>query len=148
MNEEQLQQLCEHLSQAYFRRPFTHRVRYNNRLRSTGGRYLLSSGDIEINPKVERILGTDALIGVLKHELCHYHLHQTGRGYRHQDEDFKRLLQLVGGSRYVDRMEPPKYLYQCQSCGQEIPRMRPLDTKRYRCGKCKGELQLVQPPLK
>lgn len=144
MSEIELQELCQQISQKFFNREFRHQIHYNSRLRSTGGRYLLQSGDIEINPKVEKQLGLEALIGVLKHELCHYHLHQQGLGYRHQDTDFKRLLHQVGGSRYVERMDTAKYLYQCTHCGLFIHRMRVLDTHKYRCGRCRGKITLVQ----
>ena len=105
MNEHELQQLTEEISRTSFHREFTHKITYNRRLRSSGGRYLLKSGNIEMNPLVEQELGIEALIGVIKHELCHYHLHQTGGGYRHRDADFKRLLHQVGGSRFVERMK-------------------------------------------
>ena len=89
MNEHELQQLTQEISRTSFHREFTHKITYNKRLRSSGGRYLLKTGNIEINPLVEQELGLEALIGVIKHELCHYHLHQTGGGYRHRDADFK-----------------------------------------------------------
>lgn len=34
---------------------------------------------------------------IIKHELCHYHLHLRGMGYKHRDADFKTLLAQVGG---------------------------------------------------
>ena len=46
----------------------------------------------EINPLVVEVYGMEELIGVIKHELCHYHLHIEGKGYRHRDADFKNLL--------------------------------------------------------
>lgn len=144
MSEFELQQLCQRISCEFFKRNFRHQISYNSRLRSTGGRYLLQSGNIEINPKVESKLGIDALIGVIKHELCHYHLHQQGLGYRHQDAAFKQLLKQVGGSRYVERMEEPKYLYQCTHCGMFVHRMRSLNLKKYRCGRCRGPLTQIQ----
>ncbi|MCI2094319.1 MAG: SprT family protein, partial [Lactococcus lactis] len=30
----------------------------------------------------------------------------------------------------------------CQNCGQLYPRQRKIDTKKYRCGKCRGKLIL------
>ena len=115
MNEHELQQLTEEISRTSFHREFTHQIGYNKRMRSSGGRYLLQTGNIEINPLVEQNLGLEALVGVIKHELCHYHLHQTGGGYRHRDQDFKRLLHQVGGSRFVERMKEPNYIYECAS---------------------------------
>ena len=143
MNEHELQNLTEEISRTSFHREFTHKITYNRRLRSSGGRYLLQTGNIEINPLVEQELGLEALIGVIKHELCHYHLHQTGGGYRHRDADFKRLLHQVGGSRFVERMNEPNFLYECTACHHRYPRMRKMNTNRYVCGKCRGKLILL-----
>ena len=143
MNEHELQQLTEEISRTSFHREFTHQISYNKRLRSIGGRYLLQTGNIEINPLVEQNLGLEALVGVIKHELCHYHLHQTGGGYRHRDADFKRLLHQVGGSRFVERMKEPNFLYECTACHHRYPRMRKMNTNRYVCGKCRGKLILL-----
>ena len=85
MNDQQLQALVEELSLRYFKRPFIHRAYFNRRLKTTGGRYLLMSHDIEINEKMLTKHGKATLIGTIKHELCHYHLHLTGQGYRHRD---------------------------------------------------------------
>ena len=92
---------------------------------------------------VEQNLGLEALIGVIKHELCHYHLHQTGGGYRHRDQDFKRLLHQVGGSRFVERMKDPNFIYECTACHHRYPRMHKMNTTRYVCGKCRGKLILL-----
>ena len=143
MNEHELQQLTMEISRTSFHREFTHKITYNRRLRSSGGRYLLKTGNIEINPLIEQELGLEALVGVIKHELCHYHLHQTGGGYRHRDADFKRLLHQVGGSRFVERMKEPTFLYECVNCHHRYPRMRKMNTKRYVCGKCRGKLILL-----
>ena len=143
MNEHELQQLTQDISRSSFHREFTHKITYNRRLRSSGGRYLLKSGNIEMNPLVEQELGIEALIGVIKHELCHYHLHQTGGGYRHRDADFKRLLHQVGGSRFVERMKEPNFIYECTACHHRYPRMRKMNTNRYVCGKCRGKLILL-----
>lgn len=143
MNEHKLQQLTQEISRSSFHREFTHKITYNRRLRSSGGRYLLKTGNIEINPLVEQELGLEALIGVIKHELCHYHLHQTGGGYRHRDADFKRLLHQVGGSRFVERMKEPNFIYECTACHHRYPRMRKMNTNRYVCGKCRGKLILL-----
>ena len=143
MNEHELQQLTQEISRTSFHREFTHKITYNKRLRSSGGRYLLKTGNIEMNPLVEQELGLEALIGVIKHELCHYHLHQTGGGYRHRDADFKRLLHQVGGSRFVERMKEPNFIYECTACHHRYPRMRKMNTNRYVCGKCRGKLILL-----
>lgn len=136
------------ISQRDFHRPFAHRAYFNRRLRTTGGRYQLQNHNIDINPKMLTDFDEATLIGVIKHELCHYHLHLTQRGYRHRDADFKQLLAQVGGSRYApapkDRSPRVyRYTYQCQRCGQRYLRQRRMDTSRYTCGRCQGPIGLI-----
>ncbi|MFP3491042.1 SprT family protein, partial [Staphylococcus sp. SIMBA_130] len=76
---------------------FRHKAMFNARLKTTGGRYMLRSHNLEFNQKHYDEFGQDELIGIIKHELCHYHLHLQKKGYKHQDKDFKRLLKDVGG---------------------------------------------------
>lgn len=147
--DEWLQTLIEDISIRFFNRRFKNQAYYNARLRTTGGRYHLNSHNIDINPKVENELGFEALIGVIKHELCHYHLHLEGRGYQHKDLDFKRLLKEVGGSRYVEAIGRPNtikkyYLYQCSACKHQYKRRRKLNTSRFVCGKCHHGLKLIK----
>lgn len=47
MNNEILQKMVEKLSEEKFGRKFRHCAYFNKRLRTTGGRYLLKSHDIE-----------------------------------------------------------------------------------------------------
>lgn len=147
MTEEELQALTEKISLKYFGRPFRHRVKINHRMTTTGGRYHLSDHHVEINAHFLEPQYRSALIGIIKHELCHYHLHLLGRGYRHGDRDFKILLQEVGGSRYAPdiglrRKARVNYLYVCAKCGLHYPRVRRINTRRYRCGHCGGHLRL------
>lgn len=148
MTDQELQVLIEKISTESFHRPFLHSGRFNSRLKTTGGRYLLKSHDIEINPQHLEMHGIDELIGIIKHELCHYHLHLTGKGYRHSDLDFKRLLASVGGNRYCQsigarRTVKTRYRYQCTACGKEFVRKRKVNTRQFRCGSCLGRLQLT-----
>ncbi|MDN6164415.1 MAG: SprT family protein, partial [Tetragenococcus halophilus] len=101
METENLQQLVEEVSLQHFDRPFNHKATFNKRLKTTGGRYHLQTHDLDFNPKVLEKAGETAFIGVIKHELCHYHLHLSGHGYQHKDKAFKQLLQKVGGLRYT-----------------------------------------------
>lgn len=146
MTDEQLQNLVEAISMRDFQKPFLHRAYFNHRLKTTGGRYLLHSHNIEINPKQYEEFGFETLIGIIKHELCHYHLHLENKGYKHRDHDFKELLKKVGGLRYcktpngMRRQETIKYRYQCKKCEQIYLRKRKIDVKKYVCGKCRGEL--------
>ena len=101
MNEQELQRLVEDISQAVFDKPFRHRASFNRRLKTTGGRYHLGSHDLDFNPLVLELHGAEEMEKVVKHELCHYHLHLEGRGYLHRDADFRKLLKESGGSRFV-----------------------------------------------
>lgn len=80
MNEQELQMLVEELSITYFSQAFLHKATFNSRLKTTGGRYHLSSHNLDFNPRILEIYGRDELVGVIKHELCHYHLHLQGSG--------------------------------------------------------------------
>ncbi|MFT8374118.1 MAG: SprT family protein, partial [Liquorilactobacillus satsumensis] len=106
MKDDQLQTLVTQISRHFFQLEFKHKATFNKRLRTTGGRYLLEQHDIEINPRMA-VLGNGVLIGIIKHELCHYHLHLQHLGYRHRDHAFKELLLQVGGLRYAPRTAAP-----------------------------------------
>ena len=105
MNNDKLQRMVENLSEEKFGRTFRHCAYFNKRLRTTGGRYLLKSHDIEINPKQYEHYGEDSVVKIILHELCHYHLHIAGKGYQHKDQDFKRLSQQVGAPRFCNSIE-------------------------------------------
>jgi SprT-like protein len=144
---EELLELAKSISLQAFHLPFLHDCRYNPRLRSVGGRYLLTTHHIEINWRYAMQVGYDGLIMTIKHELCHYHLHLTGRGYRHRDQDFQLLLKRVNGIRYADRsalnLRTYRYEYQCQSCGMKYMRRNRINLKKFVCGKCRGKLCLT-----
>lgn len=150
VEDRDLQKLVEKISIDYFHKPFRHRALFNDRLRTTGGRYLLKSHHIELNRKYYEQLGEEELIGIIKHELCHYHLHIEGRGYQHRDKDFKVLLKRVGGPRFctplqgsLDKKVDRKVLsYICSDCHHVFNRKRRMDTSKYVCGICRGKLIL------
>ncbi|SDZ13385.1 SprT-like protein [Evansella caseinilytica] len=150
MDNDQLQKLVESISLEYFQKPFLHKAFFNFRLRTTGGRYSLQSHNIEINPKHLEYFGDDELIKIIKHELCHYHLHLEGKGYQHKDREFKHLLKVVGGARFCQTIpgsrQPLKklHLYQCKNCGIQFKRKRQFDVSKYVCGKCKGRIKKVK----
>lgn len=149
MNEKQLQKLVQKVSLKEFGRPFLHQARINYRMTTTGGRYHLRDHHIEINSHFLIPQYRGALIGIIKHELCHYHLHLAGKGYRHRDQDFKLLLKKTGASRYTPdiglaRQQKKYFLYRCRRCGQEYPRVRCVNTNKFFCGRCRGQLQLIK----
>ena len=84
MTDQELHNLVVKISTEQFNKPFKHRAFFNSRLVTTGGRYMLRSHNIEINKKYFEQLGMQELIGIIKHELCHYHLHIEGKGYKHR----------------------------------------------------------------
>lgn len=151
MLDEELQLLVENISLVFFKKKFIHRAYFNSRLRTTGGRYHLTSHDIDFNPRVMERYGLEELIKVIKHELCHYHLHLAGRGYQHKDQDFKNLLNKTGGSRYVrpliDEKKQLYHQYQCVKCQTVILRKRRINTERYVCGNCQGKLMAIEKLL-
>lgn len=150
MNDEMLQAWVERVSKESFGLPFKHRATFNGRLKATGGRYFTKSHNIEISPHQLAAFGAEETEKIIKHELCHYHLHIMKRGYRHRDEDFKRLLVQVGATRFCKTLpereglqaRPFKYKLVCRACGMEYLRRRKLDPSRYACGKCAGKLTL------
>ena len=152
MTDQELQYLVEKISLEFFDKPFRHKAYFNPRLRTTGGRYLLHSHHIEINRKYLEQLGLEELQGIIKHELCHYHLHLEGKGYKHRDADFKQLLKQVGAPRYCRELpekpqrktNPVIHIYACTNCEQIYERKRRVNTARYVCGKCRGKLTKIQ----
>lgn len=147
MQNNELQCLVEEISDTFFGKPFKHRAIFNNRLRTTGGRYLLKSHNIEINPKQLLTFGEQAVIDIIKHELVHYHLHLEGKGYKHRDKDFKVLSQEVGAPRFcemIPSVQGYKYTYTCEKCGQKYHRKRRVNTNKYRCSKCTGKIKMTK----
>jgi SprT-like protein len=151
MENQELQTLTEKISIELFGLCFIHKAVFNPRLKTTGGRYLLHSHNIEINKKYLEQLGYDEMVGIIKHELCHYHLHLAGRGYRHRDADFRALLKKVDAPRFcgqlpersVKRRNSKILVYECTVCGTSYKRKRSMNTARYVCGKCRGKLVKV-----
>lgn len=148
MTNQELQQLIEQISLEQFGQPFEHKTRFNKRLRTTGGRYLLATHDIEINPLMLSQFDLNNLTGIIKHELVHYHLHTRHLPHMHRDKEFKQLLKQVDGLRYaprISKMQNQKkyWLYVCEK-GHKIYRQRRINTARFVCGDCKTALKLVR----
>lgn len=150
MDQREIQQLVEMISLKYFNKPFFHTASFNARLKTTGGRYILQSHNIELNQRYYDELGFEELVKIIKHELVHYHLHLEGKGYKHRDPEFKQLLQKVGGARFCGplpsrkkQVAPVKYHYKCTSCNQKYDRKRRVNISKFVCGKCRGKLQEI-----
>lgn len=159
MNNRQLQKLVEELSLQYFKRPFTHTATFNNRLRTRGGdvtyqvignqrKVVVDSIQMHINPKLINLAaGDQELVGVIKHELAHYHLLLSKGAHRENDKDFRYLLRQLDAPKYspIKPSYKTAYLYQCQ--GKEhhqILRNRKLDTKKYVCRFCRAKFELIE----
>ncbi len=148
MDDIELQRLVEEISMKSFGKPFRHTAYFNPRLRTTGGRYVLNTHHIEINRKYLEQLGLNEVCGIIRHELCHYHLHLEGKGYKHADQDFKRLMTEVDAPRFCSalperakrKINSKVIVYICKKCGQIYERKRRVNTKKYVCGKCRGKL--------
>ncbi|OLN21811.1 SprT family protein [Domibacillus antri] len=149
VTDEIVQKLTERLSMQFFKRPFLHQAYINKRLRTTGGRYLLDSHHIEVNEKYAIEYGEEELIGIIKHELCHYHLHLQGKGYKHRDRDFQKMLAETDSPRYCRALPGNKALkkeqsviyYSCLQCGIIYKRRRKMNVNKYVCGSCRGRLK-------
>jgi len=148
LNEEKLFELTNTLSKQFFKKPFMHQVVYNYRLRTTGGRYIPAKKTIEINPKYVMEMDKDECIGIIKHELCHYHLHIAGKGFKHGDKEFKQLLKATGAPRHCKALPSSenkyKHQYICRSCERVYLRVRQVNVNKYKCGKCKGHIYLAK----
>jgi len=147
LTERELKELVSSISVEWFNKPFNDRVFFNNRLRTTGGRYMPVKRHIELNPKYYIEGDRETFIGIIKHELCHYHLHIEGRGYKHRDREFRELLQKTNSPRFctpLPSQQNYRYLYKCRECGASYNRKRRIDTKRFCCGRCRGQLELVE----
>lgn len=148
MTDQELTELIKKVSQEYFGKPFVHQAYFNGRLKTTGGRFHLKDRNIDINPKIYQQFGYDTLIGVIKHELCHYHLYNDGLPAQHKDRTFKLLLQQVGGLRYSPIKSTVKnktyHIYQCSNCKTTYQRVKRINTRRFVCGKCHGKLKYLR----
>ncbi|GEK33214.1 SprT family protein [Kurthia sibirica] len=141
MTDEELTDITKAISIEYFYKPFNHLAYFNSRLKTTGGRYLLRTHNIDINRAHYNHFGMEELIGIIKHELCHYHLHIEGKGYRHSDKDFKELLKRSGSPRHCSSLQTVTYYrYECEKCHLIYQRKRKVNTEKYSCGKCSGRI--------
>lgn len=147
MKEITLQALVERLSIEYFNKPFKHQAVFNTRLRTTGGRYHLKTHNLDFNPKIFEAFNETVIEGIIKHELCHYHLHIEGKGYRHVDADFRSLMEKVEGLRFTPSLETQqnfveRWEYKCSGCESRIYRKRRFNVNNYICHSCKNKFIL------
>lgn len=148
MTDKELTILIKRISTEYFHKTFDNVAQFNSRLRTTGGRFHLEDGHIDINPKILEKYDEEMLIGVIKHELVHYHLYYSGGKHDHGSKAFKDLLKKVGGLRYAPELTPKRKrtykIYQCSRCGLEYKRIKKINTRQFVCGKCRGKLVFIK----
>ena len=139
MTNVELQQLVTRISDTIFNKPFIHEAYFNSRLITTGGRHMLQTHHIQINPKSLEIYGIEELEGIIRHELCHYQLHIEGKGYKHRDKDFKDLLKVTKARTRHEhpvsakrRTKVSQHIYGCISCGLLYRRKIRLNTLKCR----------------
>lgn len=146
-NDQALFRFVDSISRRYFHKPFLHEVQFNHRLRTTGGRYIPEKKVIQLNPKYLTEMDEEEFIGIIKHELCHYHLHVEGKGFKHGDASFKELLKRTGSPRHCRPLKSEenryRYTYVCNYCEHTYRRVRRINLDKYRCGKCKGTLSML-----
>lgn len=152
MDDLSVQQLVESISLNSFDKPFRHKAFFNKRLKTTGGRFMLSSHNIELNIRYLHEHGLEELKGIIKHELAHYHLFLEGKGYKHRDRDFKELIKQVSAPRFCTPLPSElkrkqkinkRQVYECKQCKQRYIRKIRMNLTKYACGICKGRLKYL-----
>ncbi|HLR14728.1 MAG TPA: SprT family protein [Bacillota bacterium] len=151
--DEALTKQIQELSIKYFQKPFVDQGRYNNRLRTTGGRYIPGKRVIEINPKYVKEKLYDEVIGIIKHELCHYHLHIEGKPFGHGDRTFKELLRKTNSPRFCKPLPSSVkkeviHTYTCTTCNSTYYRRRRVNVEHVRCGRCRSKIKYVSSSKK
>ena len=140
-----LQTYVEEVSLEFFKEDFKHKAVWNNRLRTTGGRFFPKDSHLDFNPRIYDSFDDQVFLGIVKHELTHYHLYQRGLAYNHKSQAFKSLLKEVKGLRFTPSLEEDfKCLYRCSKCDLIYKRRRLINISKYRCGRCAGKLIKVK----
>ena len=109
---------------------------------------------IELATKV--IKDTHQLINVLAHEFCHLTTFMISKEIKNpHGAEFKswgrKVERAMLGRDIVVTTKHSyeiqwKYVWQCQGCRRDVGRhSKSIDTKRMRCGNCKGELLQIKP---
>ncbi|MDT2748198.1 SprT family protein [Streptococcus parauberis] len=129
------------VSKEDFGQSFEHEAHWNNRLKTTGGRFFPNDGHLDFNLNLYEEFGPEIFRKIVRHELCHYYLYMAKKGFRHRDQDFKDLLAQVDGLRYAPISQKlNKIHYICKSCGHHFTRRRQINTRKYVCGFCQGKI--------
>lgn len=162
MTQEELNSLMASLAEALrgmgipLSREIQPQVAVNTRAQRRLGCCVGKDGQFTIEVSV-RVLGNPQLLQTtLLHELLHtcYGCQNHGKRWKAYAQkvgvvfgvEIQRTVEVEGQSPPL-RQDPVKYLLQCQSCGQVIPRRRLSKAvkypSRYRCP-CGGKLKRIQ----
>ncbi|HCX71274.1 MAG TPA: hypothetical protein DHD79_08535, partial [Firmicutes bacterium] len=127
MNDSSLTQLTEAVARDTFGRSFGGRAAFNSRFRSRGGDVNVKQSLIRVSRRLYEEHGQEAVIGVLRHELCHLFLFRDGLPYTHRSKEFKELAAAVDAPRFappIERNRQPKryrrFYYACPVCGSRF----------------------------
>ena len=138
LTNEGLLELTKKIADGSFHRKFKGTIKYNNRLTRTGGYTTcckLKEGEtnIDISFQHAKYLGKRELVGIIKHELCHYFLYIDKLPCDHKDATFISLAKQAGAPLHCGRLN--KYLYYCPHCKAyrvSISKFQNISL----CGKC------------
>src|SRR5690625_4692236 len=125
-------------------------IKRNNRLRSTLGRYVLSSTGkplrIELSGNILTYGTKPTILGVLRHECIHYAFHILGKNMRDGSEEFELALQQFNAPS-TETLKVGKYfVYECKNCKTtgETRLRRLVDFPNdYRTNCCRGKINII-----
>jgi SprT-like protein len=147
-SKEIVEGLANKLSLHFWNHPCTIPVVWNGRLTSSMGRFIFSiKGKIRIPVKIElskhaaQFINRDIFIGVMLHELCHYHLCRLGQPFDDHHPVFEKELARVGAIS-TNTVQIPQKAFQllCSKCNKSIGVRKRINTKNYRSACCKEKI--------
>lgn len=125
-------------------------IKRNNRLRSTLGRFVLSSNNqplrIELAGNTLDYGTEDAIIGILKHECIHYVFHMKGESGSDGHPSFEAELKKHDAPSTKTSKIGKYYIFTCNACGKKsetrLKRLKRFPHK-YRTGCCSSKLTVI-----
>src|SRR5690625_1287632 len=150
VTEKELIDYAQTFLQGNFKLKLNIPIQRNNRLRSTLGRYVLSSKGhplrIEISGNLLRYGTKASIFGVLRHECIHYAFHQLGRDMRDGSKEFELALRQFSAPITETLKVGKYYVFECGQCKKEgetrIKRI--VDSpQNYRTNCCRGNIIVV-----
>ncbi|MEI3605890.1 SprT-like domain-containing protein [Pseudogracilibacillus sp. SE30717A] len=151
MSEEELKKIASEFLSKNYNIELNVPVLRNNRLRTTLGRFVISS-DKKTPLRIEIAgntldYGTDkAIIGVLKHECIHYALHLKGESSTDGHPYFESELKKHDAPSTRSTRIGKNYVFTCNACGKENEtRIKQLNRTpyRYRTTCCNAKLTII-----